>query len=73
MHKHSCECKHDNVKYCKTCRIVHCENCNQEWTAKGNHHWNSGYNQWLGQNVTTRTAGNERLTKSADVLCKHEG
>lgn len=36
-HTHSCECKHESVKYCSHCRTVYCEGCNQEWTAKSNH------------------------------------
>lgn len=39
-HKHhSCSCKHEDVKYCRTCAVVHCLDCNQEWTAKGAYTW----------------------------------
>jgi hypothetical protein len=30
-HKHSCECSHESVKFCRTCKVVHCLGCNQEW------------------------------------------
>jgi hypothetical protein len=29
--KHSCECKHENVKYCAKCSLVYCEDCGFEW------------------------------------------
>lgn len=44
-HKHSCECEHDHVRFCKKCQVVHCLDCNKEW--RNNINWN-----YLGQYTT---------------------
>ncbi len=33
-HKHTCECEHENVRYCKRCKVIHCLDCNKEWSEK---------------------------------------
>lgn len=30
MHHH-CECKHENIKFCKKCQRPYCVDCGQEW------------------------------------------
>lgn len=34
MHKHSCDCKHENIKLCKTCKVPYCVDCGHEWFEK---------------------------------------
>jgi hypothetical protein len=26
-----CDCRHDEVKFCRHCQVVHCLSCKQEW------------------------------------------
>ena len=41
FHQHSCECKHENLKLCKTCKVPFCQDCGKEWAERCtlNHGW----------------------------------
>jgi hypothetical protein len=28
---HNCECKHEDVRFCKNCSLVYCAGCKEEW------------------------------------------
>jgi hypothetical protein len=59
-HNHSCSCKHDNLKFCKSCQKPYCLDCHQEWNRYAYQYYPSGYTQYPYQYpywITKATSG----------------
>ncbi len=82
-HKHSCECSHESVKYCKTCKIVHCADCNLEWSQRPTYTYGSPWYQgYLGSSAIPMTSSGgmgsnngqslDSSNLSNQTLCDHK-
>lgn len=67
-HKHSCECEHENVKFCKQCKVVHCLDCNMEWGGY-KVYWYYGYP--YNQQFTYTNSTGDYISQGTTVTCNH--
>ena len=70
--QHSCECKHENIKYCARCDTAYCVDCRREWCKKYSY---TGYNTYPWTYTTIGTAASSSIYAATDGTvtnsCEH--